>query len=121
MRSRRNRTRIAVAAFAVAALALGPSGTAQAAVAATIKGSGTSWNPTRVTINAGQTVRWKAVSGTHTVTAYGGNWSKNTVLSAGETTQKTFRRTGVFKFLCTIHGDLSGGTCSGMCGRVRVT
>jgi plastocyanin len=121
MRSSRNRTRLVVAAFAVATIALGPSGTAQAAVAATFRGSGTSWNPTRVTINAGQTVRWKAVSGTHTVTAYGGNWSKNVVLNAGETTRKTFKNTGVYKFLCTIHGSLSGGTCSGMCGRVRVT
>ncbi|MDP9328304.1 MAG: hypothetical protein M3P10_08855 [Actinomycetota bacterium] len=121
MRSRRNRTRFAVAVFAVAALALGPSGTAQAVVAATIKASGSSWNPTRVTINAGQTVRWKAVSGTHTVTAYGGNWSKNTVLSTGETTRRTFNSTGIFKFLCAIHGSLSGGICTGMCGRVRVT
>ncbi len=121
MRSSRNRTRFTVAVFAVATLALGPSGTAQAVVAATIKGSGTSWNPTRVTINASETVRWKAVSGTHTVTAYGGNWSKNTLLSAGETTRRTFNSTGVFKFLCTIHANVSAGICSGMCGRVRVT
>jgi plastocyanin len=121
MPSRRNRTRFVVAAFAVATIALGPSGTAQAAIAATFRGSGTSWSPTRVTINAGQTVRWKAVSGTHTVTAYGGNWSKNTVLSAGETTRRTFTNTGVYKFLCTIHGNVSGGVCTGMCGRVRVT
>jgi plastocyanin len=119
MRSRRNHAGLALVLTTMVVITM--SGTAQAAVAATIRGSGTSWNPTRVTINAGQTVRWKAVSGTHTVTAYGGNWSKNTVISAGETTRKTFKRTGVFKFLCTIHGDVSGGVCTGMCGRVRVT
>ena len=113
--------RLIVAAFAVAALALGPSGTAQAVVAATFRGSGSSWNPTRATINAGQTVRWKAVSGTHTVTAYGGGWSKNTRISSGETTRRTFNSTGTFKFRCTLHSTLSSGNCSGMCGRVVVT
>jgi plastocyanin len=121
MRSRRNRTRFAVAVFAAAALALGPSGTAQAVVAVTIRGSGTSWNPARATINAGETVRWKAVGSTHTVTAYGGNWSKNTRISAGETTRRTFNSTGTYRFRCTIHSTLSSGNCSGMCGRVVVT
>jgi plastocyanin len=117
---RARRTRFAVASFALAALALGPAGTAHAVVAATIRGSGSDWNPARATINAGETVRWKAVGSTHTVTAYGGGWSKDTRITAGETTRKTFNNTGTFKFVCTIHGDVSGGTCSGMCGRIVV-
>jgi plastocyanin len=113
--------RIAVSSFAVAALVLGSVGTAQAVVAATIRGSGTSWNPNRVTINAGQTVRWKATSGNHTIRSYGSNWSYSRSLDAGTSRTRTFNSTGTFKFFCSIHGSVSGGTCSGMCGKVRVT
>ena len=119
MRARRNR--YAVASFALAALVLGPAGAAHAVVAATVRGSGSDWRPARVTINAGETVRWRAVGNTHTVTAYGGGWSKDTRITAGESTRKTFNETGVFRYYCTIHADVSGGTCSGMCGRVTVT
>jgi plastocyanin len=113
--------RIAVSSFAVAALALGSAGTAQAVVAATIRGSGTTWNPTHVTINAGQTVKWKATSGSHTIHSYGGNWSFSRSLASGTSRTHTFNNTGTFKFYCTIHGSVSGGVCSGMCGKVRVT
>jgi plastocyanin len=109
------------AAVAAGVLTLATMGVAHAGVAATIRGRGTSWHPSSVTINAGQTVRWKAVGATHTVTSYGGGWSKNTRLNAGETTRKTFNNTGTYKFYCTIHGSVSGGVCSGMCGSVRVT
>ena len=119
MRSRRNRVGLALALTTMVMLTM--AGTAQGVVTATFRGSGSSWSPTRATINAGETVRWRSVSGTHTVTAYGGNWTKNTVLSAGEATRRTFNSTGIYKFLCTIHGNVSGGVCSGMCGRVRVT
>ena len=121
MEGRRNRIRLVVAVVAVAALALGTAGTANAIVAATIRGSGTSWNPTHVTINAGQTVKWKATSGNHTIRAYGGNWSYSRSLDSGTSRTRTFNNTGTFKFYCTIHGNVSGGTCTGMCGRVRVT
>ena len=115
----RARTKVAALGFA-AGLALSASGAALAGVNATIRGSGTSWNPTRTTINAGQTVRWKAVGSTHTVTSYGGGWSKDTRITAGEATRKTFNNAGTYKFVCTIHGDVSGGQCIGMCGRVVV-
>ena len=113
--------RLAVATIATLALVVGPVGAASATVDATVRGSGTSWNPARTSIHTGDTVRWKAVGSTHTVTAYGGNWSKDTRLSAGDTTRKTFNNSGTFKFYCTIHGDVSGGTCTGMCGRIVVT
>ena len=113
--------RVAVASVAVAVLALGSTGTAQAAVAATIRGSGTTWNPTHVTINAGQTVKWKATSGNHTIHSYGSNWSFSRTLNSGTSRTRTFNSTGTFKFYCTIHGSVSGGTCTGMCGKVRVT
>jgi plastocyanin len=120
MGTRSGRMRLAAAVFATG-LALSVSGVALAGVDATIRGSGESWNPTRVTIDTGDTVRWRSVSGTHTVTAYGGGWSKNTRINSGESTRKTFNSTGTFKFRCTLHSDLSSGNCSGMCGRVVVT
>ena len=113
--------RIAVSSFAVAALVLGSVGTAQAVVAATIRGSGMNWNPNHVTINAGQTVKWRATSGNHTIHSYGGNWSFSRTLNSGTSRTRTFNSTGTFKFYCTIHGNVSGGQCTGMCGKVRVT
>jgi plastocyanin len=115
------RIRTIVVAAALSTLVLGQAGTANAVVAATIRGSGTSWSPTHVTIDRGQTVKWKATSGNHTVRSYGGNWSFSRSLDQGTSRTHTFNSTGTFKFYCTIHGNLSGGTCSGMCGRVRVT
>jgi plastocyanin len=115
----RGRIRFAAVLFA-GALTLSASGTALAGVDVTIRGSGSSWNPERVTIDTGDTVRWRSVSGTHTVTAFGGGWSKDTRIAEGEATRRTFNSTGTFKFRCTLHSTLSSGTCSGMCGRVRV-
>ena len=119
MTRRRGRIRFAALLFA-GALALSASGIALAGVDATIRGSGTSWNPERVTIDPGDIVPWRSVSGTHTVTAFGGGWSKDTRIAAGESTRKTFNSAGTYKFRCTLHSTLSSGTCSGMCGRVRV-
>src|SRR5262245_16862792 len=45
--------------------------------AVVVKGSGTHWRPKVTSIHAGTKVTWKAVSGSHTVTAYKGHWSKN--------------------------------------------
>src|ERR1044072_9156601 len=92
--------RIAVSSFAIAALVLGSVGTAQAVVAATIRGSGTSWNPTQVTINAGQTVKWKATSGDHTIHSYGGNWSFSRALASGTSPTRTSNRTGTLTLSC---------------------
>jgi plastocyanin len=81
------------------------------------------WEPTVRRIAKRDRIVWKNPTGTsHTVTAYGGRWSKNTLLSPGEKTAKRFRRAGVYKFRCTIagHSSLQSGQCSGMCGRVRV-
>jgi plastocyanin len=80
----------------------------------------THWSPTTVRISRGDTIRWRAVSGTHTVTAYGGNWTFNKDLSTGDVENRTFRRAGTFRFRCTIHSTLTNGNCSGMCGKVVV-
>ena len=95
-------------------------GSAWATVDAVIRSSGTTWDPTRTVVHAGDTVKWKATSLTHTVSAYGGGWSKNVTLSTGETTRKTFNSTGTYKFRCMFHSTLTSGVCSGMCGKVVV-
>jgi plastocyanin len=86
------------------------------------------WDPTIRRIDRRDRIVWTNPTGTsHTVTAYGRRWNKNTLLSPGEKTAKRFRRAGVYKFRCTInagtpaaHSTLQNGQCSGMCGKVRV-
>lgn len=80
----------------------------------------THWSPTTVRISRGDTIKWRAVSGSHTVSAYGGNWAFNKQLSTGDVEDRLFRRAGTFRFRCTIHSTLTNGQCSGMCGKVVV-
>jgi plastocyanin len=82
--------------------------------------SGYRWKPDSVSVATGTKVVWKAVSGSHTVTAYKGNWSKNTTIAQGTSTSFTFKSAGVYKFRCTFHSRIVDGKCSGMCGKVAV-
>jgi len=116
MRARRVRTVLTIAVSLLMVLTL--SGSAQAAVV--IKNSGNSFRPARVSVDKGTRVVWRIVSGLHTVTSTSPNWFKNTTLSAGQSTAKTFKRSGVYKFRCTFHSTFSNGVCSGMCGKIRV-
>lgn len=109
--------RIGVVVMLVAGLTIAA---AAPAAAVTIRGSGTRWTPATVNINRGDRVRWRAVSGHHTVTAYGGNWSYNQQLHMGSSVSRRFSMSGTFRFYCRRHGSVSGGNCSGMCGKVRV-
>jgi plastocyanin len=108
----------------LAATLLGAVATQPAQAATVIKGvsttSGFRWKPHAVSVAKGTKVVWRAVDGTHTVTAWKGNWSKNTTIAQGTSTSFTFKRTGVYRFRCTFHSTLSNGVCSGMCGRVTV-
>ena len=90
-------------------------------VTKTVRAIVSHWSPTTVRISRGDVVKWRAISGTHTVTAYGANWSFNKHLSPGEVEDRRFRRAGTFRFRCTFHSTLSNGHCSGMCGKVVVT
>jgi plastocyanin len=120
-----------VTMFAAFIIAAGPVG-AQAGAQAqgTVRGghqtvhatSGHNWNPATSRVSRGTKVVWKnPTNTTHTVTAYGGGWSKNTTLHSGDHTSFTFNSSGTFKFRCTIHSTLSNGNCSGMCGKVVVS
>lgn len=79
------------------------------------------WSPDFKHISPGKRLVWKNPTGKdHTVTAYGGNWSKNTTLTPGSKTRKKFKREGTYRYRCTIHSTLSGDNCSGMCGLIHV-
>lgn len=84
------------------------------------------WDPSFRHMNKGDRVRWRNPTDvTHRVVAYKGRWSKESTIAPGETTAKRFKRTGSFKYRCTItgHSTLSadGSSCTGMCGEVHVT
>jgi len=116
---RRNLVAIALAASLLGSLAAQP---AEAAVV--IKGvsttAGFKWKPHAVSVAKGTKVVWKAVTGTHTVTAWKGRWSKSTTIRQGTSTSFIFRRIGIYRFRCLFHSTLVSGVCRGMCGRVTV-
>ena len=103
----------------VSALAMIPAASGATLIRG-VSDSGGRWRPKVTSISSGTKVTWKAASGSHTVTAYKGNWSKNTTINQGQTTSFTFNNNGVYKFRCRFHSTLSNGTCSGMCGKVVV-
>ena len=110
---------VAVVALLMAAFTVQPAG-----AAVVIKGvhttTGYRWRPRAVSVAVGTKVVWKAVTGSHTVTAYKGNWKKNTTIAQGTSTSFVFKTAGVYKFRCTFHSTLVNGVCSGMCGKVVV-
>lgn len=115
-------TRRAVVAILAALMVVTLPSTALGAVSIRTQGT-TSWSPARVRVAPRTRIVWRATSGTHTVTSYGGGWTFDQRISAGAdpTVSKLFRRTGTFRFRCRFHSSLFNGVCSGMCGRVRVT
>ena len=115
MRARPVRT-VLIAAMVVAATA------SSASAAAIVRGNSARWRPATVTIARGGAVKWKAVDVHHTVHSYGSNWTYSKQLHPGTShgASQTFNRRGTYRFYCTIHGSVAGGTCSGMCGKVVV-
>ena len=115
------RIRTAIALVTLALLVTAPAAEgAEARATKVVRGVGTSWSPKVVRIARGSTIRWKAVSNTHTVTAYSGRWTFSRSLPDGSSVRHRFRKNGVFRFRCTIHSRLVNGKCQGMCGKVVV-
>ena len=128
MIAHRVRTIVALAAATLLVVALAVTAGASPSVRSAptrdtkvVKGIVNHWSPATVRISAGDTITWKASSGTHTVTAYGGGWSFNHGLPQGGTVNHRFGAAGTFRFRCTIHSTLAGNTCTGMCGKVVVS
>jgi plastocyanin len=122
MAKRRSRS-IAVLAVAVG-LTLGTSGMADAVtvgVRGVFNGTRYVWTPKARSITRGTTVRWRAVDGSHTVKSRSANWTYFRNLPTGTSVARTFNRRGTFRYYCTIHGHVSNGVCTGMCGSVVVS
>ena len=67
-----------------------------------------SFRPRRVEIPRGTRVRWVnrgAVA--HTSTSRTGIWDSGT-LASGEVFSRVFKRTGTFRYVCTIHSSMRG-------------
>lgn len=111
-----------VAIVVVLMVVLGMTGVASAGTVTVKAGaSGNHFSPSAKSVPKGTKVVWKNVSVTkHTVTSYSKNWSKKTGLPAGSSTSFVFKTKGVYKYRCTLHSTLSGGVCSGMCGKITV-
>ncbi|HWL91457.1 MAG TPA: hypothetical protein VNP90_08850 [Actinomycetota bacterium] len=122
MTKRRGRS---IAALALAAgLALGTSGAADAVtvgVRGIFNGTRYVWSPKARSIVPGTAIRWRAVDGSHNVKSRGSNWSYFRNLPRGTSVARTFNRRGTFRYFCTIHGSVSNGVCTGMCGRIVVS
>jgi plastocyanin len=121
--AKRSMRGVAVLAVAVG-LTLGTSGLADAVtvgVRGVFNGTHFVWSPKVRTIARGTTVRWRAVDGNHTVKSRGANWSYLRNLPLGSSVARTFNRRGTFRYFCTIHGTVSNGVCTGMCGRIVVS
>ena len=104
---------------AVIATMLSPT-TAQAT--RVIRGLDNSWAPATVSIEAGGTVGWRSVRGSHDVVAYGRGWTFHRQLPLGSAVvSRRFRTPGIYRFRCTYHSTLIGNTCYGMCGILVVT
>lgn len=69
-----------------------------------------SFSPSSVTIDVGQTVRWvNGAAITHTITPDGhSEWAGVTVNDEGETFEHTFDATGAFDYLCQFHAGMTG-------------
>jgi plastocyanin len=114
----RRRRIITLTALAIVLVAAVPS---EGAFLVRATSTGNRFLPARADVAQGTRVTWRAIGGTHTVTAYGGGWSKDTRITAGTQTGFTFQQRGTFRYRCRLHSSVSGGQCSGMCGRVVVS
>lgn len=120
--------RAVVIVLVAVAMSLLFAGTPSVADTSRIKAAGSSssgwrWDPASRSISPGDRIVWKNPTGKrHTVTAYGGGWSKSTTIDPGERTSQRFSSRGTYKFRCIVqgHSALNDGRCVGMCGKVVV-
>jgi plastocyanin len=119
MRVRSSARRPFLALALACVLLLSFAGSAQAKQV--VKATDNQFRPARVAVSVGEKVIWRNTGNTvHSVTAYGGNWSKNSTIFSGERTSKSFAQAGIYKYRCRFHSILDGAQCTGMCGKVTV-
>jgi plastocyanin len=114
------RRKLILAGVLAGSIAIGAVANGATVIRGVSTDAGYRWKPKLTEVAKGTKVTWRAVDGSHTVTAYKGPWSKSATIAQGGTTSFTFRRVGNFRFRCTFHSSLVDGKCTGMCGRVLV-
>jgi plastocyanin len=98
----------ALAVLATAALTLAPALPAQAAFIVKATDNNT-FRPGTASVARDTKVTWKNTSNvSHTVTATSNNWTKNVVIAPGETTSRTFKRNGTYRYKCRFHSGMTG-------------
>jgi plastocyanin len=110
--------RVAFVAAAVMCMFLG--GLSQASAVTVVKGYAQDWRPRRVEIARGDIVKWRSIVRDHNVSSYKGRWDFHRQVREGDSIRYTFTRTGRYRYVCTLHGSVAGGECTGMCGVVTV-
>jgi plastocyanin len=95
-----------VALAAVAGALLASAALGSSAAVHNVSAGDNFFDPTKVTIAAGEKVTWtNDGSNDHTVKFKG---QKNKTIAPGETTSKKFKKTGRFPYKCTIHAGMDG-------------
>ena len=91
-----------------AALALATSVENAEAAQYTVNIRDFSFNPTSLTVQIGDVVRWEnAGAASHTTSSPAGMWESGTLAPGGAFTQQ-FMTAGTFEYLCRIHPNMTG-------------
>lgn len=94
----------------LALVAASTAGVAGAASTKTVTLKNIAISPAKITIKKGDSVKWMWKDGSirHDVQLAKGGFKKSPVKSSG-TYRLTFKKTGTFKYICTVHpGDMKG-------------
>jgi plastocyanin len=107
--------RIATAILTLAALSCAAPSLAAEHI---VQLNGTTFTPSQLTINAGDTVTWRNMGGFHNVVADDGSFRSGNATSALFSFSRVFDTVGDFRYFCDVHGSAGG---LGMAGRISVS
>lgn len=86
---------------------LASSSPASAVVVKTVAVKDDLFKPRAITVARGTRIKWvNRGERVHTTTSTKGLW--NVTLSPGETYARTFRKAGTFRYVCSLHSDMTG-------------
>jgi plastocyanin len=89
-------------------MAAGAAPAAAADIRHEVSIAGFAFNPDKVEVSPGQTVRWvNNDAAPHTTTSPDGRWDSGT-LKTGQTYDLTFDSPGTYEYICKIHPSMSG-------------
>lgn len=104
---RRTVSALVVAGVALAAVAASGAAMMSGAQSFNASISGSGFNPTRLTVLAGDTVTWNDTGGSHTVTSDDNAFASGT-LGLGDKYSHRFGASGTFRYYCAIHRYMTG-------------